>query len=339
VPQRRAWLMNLFLAAAVACAENKSRETVSVGKREIAVGSFRTVWRKEITEEDSIFAIPSKLATNGRVIAVLDPVANRVVGLERATGRVLWLYGKTGSGPGELRGPSDILAIPDRGFLVFDPANARIVEIDEHGRRVRESAVIGAATIRTACALDSGGLLAFELTVEQPIVHFDSSYRVTKRLPLPWTIDLPVTSRDAATAQGSDVSEIIRQSQGVFANVRGRHGCVFARQTADGLALIESDTVRWKRPYIDAPPVESLKVATSAAIAVMARGDTVYVPFHGTGPRRGRLIDLYHSSDGAYLGSLETPSAMSWVDADARGFVVLRSTGYGAAISLWELQP
>ena len=326
------------LIAGTACVQRESSVVVHEGPRSIVSGRIVVQWTKVIGEEDTLFALPSKLATDGRVVAVLDPVANRVIGLERETGKVVWRYGSTGSGPGEFRGPSEILARKGGGFIVFDPANARITDLDDAGMRLRERAAVGVSAIRSACLLRDGGLLAFELALDHPIVHLDSTFRSVKRIPLPWTIDLGTNGEARQPEQNGNVSEIIRQSQGVLTPTPDGGGCIFGRQTADGLAYIQGDSVRWRRDYVASPPVESLKVATSAAISILARGDTVFVPFHGTGRRRGRLIDLYRSSDGEYLASLETPGGMSWVDLDSSGFVVLQSTSTGSKISAWTLR-
>jgi DNA-binding beta-propeller fold protein YncE len=76
---------------------------------------------------------PTGIAIAGRVIAVADPPAHRVV-LLSPTGDVLARVGTRGAGEAQFSFPSDVAAGPDGSFYVVDALNFRVVRLAPDGR-------------------------------------------------------------------------------------------------------------------------------------------------------------------------------------------------------------
>ena len=324
------WLIAILVSA---CSSSKDA-SVPEGNRRIFRNRVQIEWQRSITSNDTLFAVPSMLALSDSVIAVLDPSANRVVALSRTTGVPVWTFGATGSGPGELRNPSAIIPSANGSFVVFDPSNGKAIELSRFGRLVRERAVGGATLVRSACYLSDGRLIVSQMDIGAPIVLLDSALRRVRALEFPWPTASVVIGQGQAQA---NISEFVRTTQGVIGAL-GSNGCIFARQTDAGIALLNSSGVVWRTPGIDTPPLNSLRDNTSTAIAIGRTGDSLLVAYHGIGKRMGKLIDVYDTRSGKYEGSIETPDRISWMIVDARGIAVLKNTETGATISYWTLR-
>ena len=188
--------------------------------------------------------------------------------------------------------------------------------------------------VRSACYLSDGRLIVSQMDIGAPIILLDSTLRRARAMKFPWPT-ASVALRNGQT--GVNISEFVRATQGVV-GAPGPNGCIFARQTDAGIALLNSSGVVWRTPGIDTPPIDSLRVNTSTAIAIGRTGDSLLVAYHGIGERMGKLIDVYDTRSGKYEGSIETPERMSWMSVDSRGIAVLKNTETGAIISYWTLR-
>ncbi len=317
--------------AASAC--SSTPDLVVENGRKIRRSALREVWRRPVDSNDTLFAIPSKLLLLPNDVVVLDPAAARVVALSRSKGEKSWAFGASGGGPGEMRTPSDIIAGPDGHILVFDPGNGKVLELSADGRFLGERKIGSGANLRSVCTLGGGALMGYQLDLTTPLTVVAPTYLSARPVPFPWKVVLPTPK---VGASGLDLGEFVRETQSVLAPA-GPGRCIVARQTASGVALVDSSRVVWTNEVIEAPPLDSLRSTTSTAIAVAVVGDTAFVAYHGIGMRRGRLIDLYSTNTGRYLESWETPTRMSWISANRDGIAVLRSTASGASISLWSV--
>jgi len=326
----RCLLSTLFI---LACARPEPR-VVSEGEREVRRDAFAEVWRRNIDSEDTLFAVPSKLLLVDDYVVVLDPSANRVVGLSRSNGERQWVFGATGSGPGEMRTPSDIEVSANGEVWVVDPGNGKILVLSPNGRLLRERLVGGVSNLRSACIRADGHVLGYQLGLSSPLVVLDTSL-ASRALPrFPWAVPIP---RSSAGLSQFELSEFVRLTQSIMVSAGGDR-CLLARQTAPGVAMMQGDSVLWINEQIKPPAVDSLRENTSTAISVAIVGDRALVAYHGTGKRRGRLVDVYDASTGKYLQSWETPGGMSWISAQGKNLAVLRSRASGSSIAMWALR-
>ncbi len=320
----------VIVAATTACSSQSDR--ILEDGRSIRRSALREVWRRAVDSDDTLFAIPSKILLLENDVVVLDPAAARVVALSRSSGRMSWAFGVSGSGPGEMRTPSEIIEGPGGHVLVFDPGNGKVIELSDGGRLLSERTIGTGANLRSVCGLGGGALLGYQLDLINPLTLIAPTYLTSRAVPFPWKVAPPIQK----VGSGSfDLGEFVRETQSVL-TAAGRGKCFLARQTSNGVALVDSSRVLWTNNAIKAPPLDSLRSTTSTAIAVAVVGDTAMVAYHGIGKRRGRLIDLYSIKSGTYLESWETPTPMSWISANRDGIAVLRSTGSGASLSFWS---
>lgn len=221
----------------------------------------------------------------------------------------------------------------DDNILVFDPGNGKVIELSDDGQFLNERKIGSGANLRSVCAIGGGALLGYQLDLTSPLTVVAPSYLTSRAVAFPWKVALPAPKVGATSL---DLGEFVRETQSVLA-AAGAGRCIVARQTAGGVALVDSNRVVWTNESIDAPPLDSLRSTTSTAIAAAVVGDTAMVAYHGVGSRRGRLIDLYSIQTGKYLESWETPTRMSWISANRGEIAVLRTTTSGASLSLWSL--
>ena len=320
------------VAIAASACSSKSDLILENGRR-IRRSVLREVWRRPVDSNDTLFAIPSKILLLSNDVVVLDPAAARVVALSRASGEKSWVFGASGGGPGEMRTPSDIIEGSGGHILVFDPGNGKVIELSGDGRFLNERKISSGANLRSVCSLGGGALMGYQLDLTSPLTVVAPSYLNARAVTFPWKVALP-TQKVGAVSLG--LGEFVRETQSVLAPA-GPGKCFLARQTASGVALVDSTHVLWTNDMIAGPPLDSLRSTTSTAIAVAVVGDTAMVAYHGIGSRRGRLIDLYSVKSGTYLESWETPTRMSWISANRDEIAVLRSTAAGASLSLWSV--
>jgi hypothetical protein len=305
---------------------------VREGERLIVTPTYQRLWSRTFGEEDTLMAQPMKLVLAGGTVAVIDPTIARVVGLAVHDGTVQWGYTKPGSGPGELREPSDVAVADDSTLLVIDPRNGTAVALSTHGR-YREQYPLAAPNLRSSCVQRAGRLLGFQLSIGPTLVAMSLADGSSSVLPTPWPVPVPTP-----VAGGTELGEFVRLSQGLLAPA-GPGRCAVARQTAPGVALVQDDSVAWVNNEISGPPVDSLRDEASTAVSVgVARGE-VAVAYHGIGARRGRLIDWYDLDTGRYLRSWVAPEQISWMAITDSLLVVLHHGRDSSRITAWRMPP
>jgi hypothetical protein len=316
------------LASASAC--QRSSGGVREGERLIFTPTYQRLWSRTIGEDDTLLAMPMKLALAGGTVAVVDPSVARVVGLAIQDGSVQWGYTRPGSGPGEFREPSDVTSADDSTLLVIDPRNGTAVALSIQGR-YREQFPLAAPNLRSVCMQRKGRLVGFQVSLGPTLVAMSLADGSATALPAPWPVPVP-----RPEAAGTELGEFVRLTQGLLAPA-GPGLCVVARQTAPGIALVKDDSVAWVNNEISGPPVDSLRDAASTAVSVgVARGE-VAVAYHGIGARRGRLIDWYDLYSGRYLRSWQAPDRISWMAINDSVLVVLHHGSTSSRISAWRL--
>ena len=300
------------------------------GERTIYAPSYQRLWSRTFGDEDTLLALPMKIALVSGTVAVIDPSVSRVVGLSITDGAVQWAYTRPGGGPGELREPSDVVAADDSTMLVIDPRNGTAVALSTDGR-YREQFPLAAPNMRSACMPRAGRLVGFQISLGSTLVAMSLIDGASTALPNPWPLAAPTPE-----AGGLDISEFVRLSQAVLAGA-GNGRCVLARQTAPGVAMFANDSLAWVNNVIPGPPVDSLRDAASTAGSVGVALGKAAVAYYGIGERRGRLIDWYDLETGRYRYSWSAPDRVSWMALNDSVIVVLHRGSAGSRISAWRL--
>lgn len=304
-----------------------------LGRRKITEAPVDVVWERVIGSADSTLALPSKVTLAATTLAVLDPSLGRIVGLSKRSGETVWQYGSTGSGPRELKEPTDIVLDERGNFVVVDAGNSKLLTISESGVFLAERPM-PAAGARSICLYRDGRALVSQLALGSPLIAFDEKATSARTIAFPWPLDSGDPVRLSPEQQPG---EYVRLTQAVLLpDLRGH--CLVARQTAPGIALVAEDSVLWRNDELEAPPADSLRTSTSTIIATALLGDTVFAAYHGVGKLRGRLLDRYSLNTGEYIDSWRAPDNISWISGHGREIASLKITSTGGKISLWRVR-
>jgi hypothetical protein len=245
----------------------------------------------------------------------------------------VWQYERKGSGPRELKDPTDLVLDARGNFVVVDAGNSKLLTISETGEYIDERQ-IPTAGARSICLYRDGHALVSQLAIGSPLVAFDEKAASARTIAFPWPLD---SGDPGKVAPEQQPGEYVRLTQAVLLTDPRGH-CLVARQTAPGLALVAEDSVLWINNELDAPPADSLRASTSTIIATALLGDTVVAAYHGIGKQRGRLLDRYALNTGVYLGSWRAPDNISWMSGNGRELASLKITSTGGKISLWRVR-
>jgi len=303
--------------------------------RRVVPAPWQTLWRRG-GGEDTLLLMPVAVAADSARVYVLDAAGYRVVAFDGTSGRLAWLSGRKGGGPGEFSGP--VALVPSRGgVVVADPGNARITSLDASGLVVQEITLPDASTARSLCPL-AGGALLVATGEDRPLALLAPDGRVERRLPLPWKAlaALPPLARQLRLAPTTD-----------------GEGCVVALELGHGFAVLSKGRIAVRRPYVESFPLPHVRVERSwrtrtqrlterriAAYDVTVVGDEITMAFEGRTRGARHLLDLYSASSGAYLRSyrLETPvngiarvRDRVYVLSERDGYPTLTAFGTGTA--------
>ena len=86
---------------------------------------------------------PADVAIEGDRLFVTDLAHNQIHVLDKRSGQILYKFGKTGSGEGELYQPTNLVLTADGHLYVADTGNFRIQKFTQEGRFVRGIGSIG----------------------------------------------------------------------------------------------------------------------------------------------------------------------------------------------------
>ena len=247
---------------------------------------------------------PALVRACGGGIIVLDLGLTQVIRLSREL-KVLWRYGREGSGPGEFRAPMDVACDAAGRAWIVDPANSRITRLTSSGR------------------LDT--LVALEVPAQRLAVHPNGNDY--------WTMGTDPTSLIAArkfNARGvrrvPTPPEIAKvdplQVEGWLAST-GDGGIVVSFRWSSTLYRVDS-AGHYKTPMTAPEPIQFPR---SREYAVGSRGQNrmvrvdpdasegslqlavadgiAYSLFGGAGPLKGRIVDRYDVVRDRYLNSIE----------------------------------
>jgi len=122
---------------------------------------------------------PVDLAIGGDRLYVADIAHHQIQVLEKTTGRLLFKFGKPGSGEGELFHPTNIALGPDGDIYVVETSNFRVQRFTAEGKPVRTYGTVGSAPGSFArpkgIAMDKAGRLLIGDAAFQNVQIFDNS--------------------------------------------------------------------------------------------------------------------------------------------------------------------
>lgn len=284
---------------------------------------WRPAWVRGGAEADTTLETPHGIAVEGGLVYVLERFTHRVTAFRQEDGATAWVAGREGSGPGELRRPSAIAALPGGGVAVADPGNGRLTLLGRDGR-VRGSVPLRgrAAHPFSICPLADGTFVLAGATADrEPVTRIAADGSILEHHALPWhdLAEGPVARRYAllaADASGGACWLALGKGRG-FARYRVG-GFEEARRYVEFFDLPEyvvtGGRMRWTER-----PVDDRHAATGVAM----EGGRLLVAFMGLTPSRGRLLDVYDARTGAYLHTLRSPKSIHGLaSADGRLFVL-----------------
>lgn len=175
-------IVSLLLALGVGlagCGEEISYE--HNGTRVMRESSWTPAWTAGGSSADTFLLQPLALAADDEHVYVLDRGGSRVVALRATDGSVVWLAGREGSGPGELKRPQGITRSPRGEILVSDAGNGRVAVFGTNGRFRRTVALATPPYFDNLCALADGSVLVRSVGPVDPVFHIDAGGRRSRR--------------------------------------------------------------------------------------------------------------------------------------------------------------
>ena len=253
-------------------------------------------------------------------------------------GLMTWAVGNRGKGPNEFTNPTDLKLDTDGNVWVLDPPNRRVTVVEASGRVSRLVPLRGEVGGSIHGVLPSAGDNFWVLVLGHDVlaVKFDKDGNVIDDQPLPDQLtSVPTVARQPVVAwAGSDR---------VF--IGFLWSSALARWSVEQKRLEFFPGVE----SVEFPPIRERKVlgggvfrgvdpstATLATRGLGIFGDTAYVLFAGASRFKGRLIDMYSTQSGTYLGSHLLPEKIrALVVVEDGHFVGLIATPV-PAIRIWQ---
>lgn len=256
------------------------------------------------------------------------------------TGGLRWVIGHYGWGPNEFRSPSDLQFDDDNNIWVLDSGSRRVTIVGFSGQS------------SWSVQLRIGNFLPFQVMPSTDTTFWvtgndleatfalklDKHGEVSERLLLPDRFKVPPNPlvRQAYVSQAgpkrafvafSRAGSLLRWDVGqktveLFPGVEPvPFPDVIRRELRSGATALHIDTT-----------------AMWTALDVSTSGDTTYVLFAGESSFKGRIVDMYSTGIGSYLGSYLLPEKISDLVLDGGYFVGLVQ-GPVPAIRVWQWQP
>ena len=275
-------------------------------------------WVAGSDPEAELFIEPRQLVAIGTRVVVLDAGTRDVHLLDAASGRTLRRLPARGTGPGEFKRPSLLLAAPD-GFAILDQAAARMTAFSRDGKPAWDFSVPDAARLAGACIPGGDRVLLSYRRSGHSLSIMDTSGRPVpseKTRHIPWRTLRPdgpdFAHEHRLGPPGSDGRCAVIP---IFGGEWAMAGPLPQPPTVHRFAEPgELPRIRQARRILERTAthviMEGAEISSTRPVAadVMRRGDTVLVvatPVHA--PKR-RVLDYYEASTGRYLHSRRLPA-------------------------------
>ncbi len=292
--------------------------------------------------DDTLLLMPYRVYLWDGRLAVLDIQGMRVSVFD-TTGRLLWIRGREGAGPGEFKAPSAAASGRNGNLWVLDPGNARITQFESDGTISAELSTSHLPSVGSDFAVGEDHVVFFAPTPRNNVMRTSLPELTIQAVEtLPWLDSLP------------------RQPHVVFAaaNDMGRDRWVAAHTFGPGFFLGSSGKRIGARRYIDEvgfedmlPPVQLDAAGRVAQLPAVPKsvdvrygakqvawvGDEIYMLFGGRPPRIGQapeptnLVDVY-SASGDYRRTYRLPVDAWGMAADNRHLYVIQLEPFPALL-------
>lgn len=327
-PAAAAWMSLVVLAG-------KSEVLLAQGPaRDMMEHRWEHLWTVGGREQDTTLVYPSRLATDGRLVYVLDAGVPGITALDLPSGTIIWRFSRPGRGPGEILAPMSMALWPGGGIVVADNATRRFTVLDREGRVKREIVPRLPLLAEDVCVLADSSLLLVGPTPNGMLTRMGISGRV---------LAYPSTPDPALSLPG------LRFRGGILAAAGNR--CFLAMQFDSRFYTLGVGGVEMKGRTVErytlgdtakrAPGRHPQLGETQAAIAASADGQTLDVVFDGLTDVSGRTIDRYDAGSGRYRGSVLAPkppvNRVVWMARVGEVFLFIHGIDGFAAVSAFRL--
>ncbi|MXX70919.1 MAG: hypothetical protein F4Y73_03515 [Gemmatimonadetes bacterium] len=289
------------------------------GERTVRAADYETLWTYGPGDTVLASAVALDAFSNGDA-AVLDGRSQRVHRI--GPGGVVWSWGRTGQGPGELRNVR-AMAVNDREEVVLaDSGNRRLLWISGSGSLLRETPL-------PAPGQGASG------TVNGIVPLADGGYILDSMAPEPW---LRVSEAGEPVAVVSSPWEPLGDMHPLqrYGNVTRAHGnlWVFGFALGNGFFLFDDRSSRGAYPYIEHSDFPAVVVTrrpngnvrlsypvrpTPAAQDLAVRADTLLVLVNN------RALDRYDLTTGSYVETTVLPRPVHRVAVSGDGLLVIEA--------------
>ncbi len=291
----------------------------SEGERMVRPVDYETLWTYGEGDTTLASAIAVDAFSNGDA-AVLDGRSQRVHRI--GPGGVVWSWGRTGQGPGELRN-TRAMAVNDRGEVVLaDSGNRRLIWISGSGEFLREVSLPSAerwssGTVNGVVPLAGGGYI-LDTMAPDPWLRMSEGGELVAVVASPW--------------EGIGGMHPL-QRYGEVAGGR-RNLWVFGFALGNGFFVFDDRSVRGMYPYVahsDFPDVVATERPdggvqlsytarpTRTAQDLAVRGDTLFVLVNNRG------LDRYNLTTGSYVETIVLPEPVIRVAVSGHGLLVIEA--------------
>lgn len=249
---------------------------------------------------------PVLISVCGNSLAVLDLATPHLTHFSKDL-RPLAKFGRAGSGPGELRSPSDLACDSQGAAWIPDGANGRVLRVSAQGS-LDGMIGIDRELQRLAAAPDGQRFWISTSDPAQLAVEFSRAGEVAVTAfasadlrPIdmlrrePWLV---------TTADGSVIVAFRWSSRLLRIEANGTPGF-----SVDGPEKVDFPLTRSYPAGNDGrnTMVRIAPGATEAVLQLFRDDDVVNVRFKGSGPDKGSVVDRFNAKTGAYIESIRLP--------------------------------
>ena len=312
----RAWWIVPFLLAACGQPEAERLFPGSGWDTTLVIGSM--------SAEDSTLLSPEIVVAWGELLAVDQGGTEQVSVFDRSSGRLRWVYGRRGQGPGEVAQVGNLFIDADNHLRVRDSRNKKVLKLSTEGAFLGEQSTQHIPMVSSDPALSGETLFWSQLWPGRPAYLTDvAELEVVDSLVIEWPIpdNLPRAVRISARNRGLPDGWVTALDHGPwFAVIRPADVRIHS--------YVQSIPFTYRNgPWKALDPMGD--TATYGAQDISVVDDEIFMLFGGRPLRFGNpeeptnLIDVY-GVDGGYRRSYQLPfdtDAMATVDG--RTFYVL----------------
>lgn len=260
---------------------------------------------------DTLLFSVTRIDADTAGVSLVDGYGGRVLRFHR-TGRLLWSFGRPGSGPHEFRRPRD-LHLDHRGRTwVLDAENTRVTVLTPAGAPDFLVPLDRLGFVPDRFVPRPGDQALFlDARADRPLVRVDREGRVVARRELPWP-----RFRELGRLAGQAILAPHRGAGGwsaVFAlgdrflSFDGRDRLTHHGWFAERVAFPEVRLRRSGGPVGRRSVTRRIVDPSFAAVSVTSSPGRLHVHFAGRTELAYRVLDSFRQRDGRYLGSVRLP--------------------------------